>query len=891
MAILPPSFSFSGDRQKAVSLKAQALQFYNSVTPQASREGLNFVSRVKVLPDGSSILFTARKESNYGHWSGRISISSPPLAAVSTRKQSRLLIHGFILGSTGTRVTNSEFLVHSPSFTGRFPNAIYLTDYNTLASSPDYPDTTHRLTFGRYNENTTEDFIFFGGPSNPEAFRDPFTSGNMCDGVGKFYYQGLLYEPASTDLIMDARVIGTTIHVLRNRWTSASNRWTLTYSTYTVGDINSKVDWTNFLLDMSDNHTLRLRGQSLEVPSVQAATALITLISEDTTSPTPTGASTKAATTLYSHYADARFNLDCTTISFLANARQEYNMTAGGTCYFHTNLDFVYRISPLTLMDVPLEVTDAYSENTESDPITYHLYLNQYARIKKTTSFSNITSDNYLNKTREWFTDTPFISETVIGPSPVTFDLVADWEAHLDLYGPPGGYPRSSWTGPAITTFTDINSSSGTATRPYFDSGTGTSHTHQSNVCTRRQKEYGHSTGQIDVSLLGEGTFYCGYSFDLDTTSLTYGVRRFVEIGYKTETPSETIVHSFVSTIAWRVTWESHYILETISVSSAEPNVQQAYIDYYNAFPPSQSSRIPITTGTLSKGIWIGSKLINRIGSMLSVQAGVSENYYNSEAWELESGTLYLRGQTYHRTVSQTPTFDFTAPAYPYRHIWDMNYNSATEIRIGHTDYDRETGCFYILGLNVNQYRVNTTPDITGLGLSYYNEVHLADEKAVATLSKVVVVNGVEIPYQSVHESYGTWSQSNQPSLDEYIDILPATLLGLNLISWTGQTNNNTGATKTSYIDAYQNPLSVQGGMYITNSGLEYVVSIPYQENGVSATTFPTTLSQIPRGDISVINPVGTIMGQSIIFPDGSTPNTPVADYKRITQIGVTGIE
>jgi len=205
-----------------------------------------------------------------------------------------------------------------------------------------------------------------------------------------------------------------------------------------------------------------------------------------------------------------------------------------------------------------------------------------------------------------------------------------------------------------------------------------------------------------------------------------------------------TIAHSFVSTIAWRVTWESHYILKSGSISSAYPNVQQAYIDYYNAFSPSQSSRVPVTTGTLSKGVWIGSKLINRIGSMLSVQAGVSENYYNSVAWELDGGVLYRRGQIYHKTQSQDPAFDFTSPAYPPRHNWEMDYNYMAEVRIGHTDYDRETGCFYILGFNTDQYRVNTAPDITGLGLSDYNEVHMTDTRSVAALSKVVVVDGVE---------------------------------------------------------------------------------------------------------------------------------------------------
>jgi len=50
---LPPSYSFKGDKTKAISLKSEALQFSNFISNQAEKEGVNSISRKKILSDGS----------------------------------------------------------------------------------------------------------------------------------------------------------------------------------------------------------------------------------------------------------------------------------------------------------------------------------------------------------------------------------------------------------------------------------------------------------------------------------------------------------------------------------------------------------------------------------------------------------------------------------------------------------------------------------------------------------------------------------------------------------------------------------------------------------------------------------------------------------------------
>jgi hypothetical protein len=77
MIIPPPSFSFKGDKNKAMSLKSQALQLYDFTVRAARLGGINSISRTFTLSDGSTISFRSAKQSNYNNIVGRVIITSP----------------------------------------------------------------------------------------------------------------------------------------------------------------------------------------------------------------------------------------------------------------------------------------------------------------------------------------------------------------------------------------------------------------------------------------------------------------------------------------------------------------------------------------------------------------------------------------------------------------------------------------------------------------------------------------------------------------------------------------------------------------------------------------------------------------------------------------------
>lgn len=74
MALIPPSFFISGDENRAISLRAQASQFYNFVANQAEIGGVNLILKNKILEDGSIISIRTSKEGLYGHRTGTVSI-------------------------------------------------------------------------------------------------------------------------------------------------------------------------------------------------------------------------------------------------------------------------------------------------------------------------------------------------------------------------------------------------------------------------------------------------------------------------------------------------------------------------------------------------------------------------------------------------------------------------------------------------------------------------------------------------------------------------------------------------------------------------------------------------------------------------------------------------
>jgi hypothetical protein len=96
MNLIPPSFEFKGDKQKAISLKSHAYAFYNHVVREAEREGLKDISRTKILPDGSVITFKSSKLSNYDNRPGKITIVSPIRKTENSTEESIYLESGYM---------------------------------------------------------------------------------------------------------------------------------------------------------------------------------------------------------------------------------------------------------------------------------------------------------------------------------------------------------------------------------------------------------------------------------------------------------------------------------------------------------------------------------------------------------------------------------------------------------------------------------------------------------------------------------------------------------------------------------------------------------------------------------------------------------------------------
>lgn len=96
MTNIPPTFKFKGNREKSISLKAQARQFYNFVINQAEVGGLPFISRALRLSDGSLITVFSKKESNYNHRTGFILIDTSYNPKVRVEEESIYMESGFI---------------------------------------------------------------------------------------------------------------------------------------------------------------------------------------------------------------------------------------------------------------------------------------------------------------------------------------------------------------------------------------------------------------------------------------------------------------------------------------------------------------------------------------------------------------------------------------------------------------------------------------------------------------------------------------------------------------------------------------------------------------------------------------------------------------------------
>ena len=84
---IPPAFNMSGNLDRAISLRAQARQFYNFIANQAEVGGVDFLCRSFQLDDGSIISVNTRKERNYNNRTGTISIVGAGVSVYLPLKQ------------------------------------------------------------------------------------------------------------------------------------------------------------------------------------------------------------------------------------------------------------------------------------------------------------------------------------------------------------------------------------------------------------------------------------------------------------------------------------------------------------------------------------------------------------------------------------------------------------------------------------------------------------------------------------------------------------------------------------------------------------------------------------------------------------------------------------
>lgn len=82
---IPPSFRFTGDRERALSLRSEALIFSNFINSQAELGGVSFLHREQKLSDGSTISVTTRK-GDYNLRTSAISIFGIPVPVSSDLK-------------------------------------------------------------------------------------------------------------------------------------------------------------------------------------------------------------------------------------------------------------------------------------------------------------------------------------------------------------------------------------------------------------------------------------------------------------------------------------------------------------------------------------------------------------------------------------------------------------------------------------------------------------------------------------------------------------------------------------------------------------------------------------------------------------------------------------
>jgi hypothetical protein len=144
MNLIPPPFKFKGNKNKAISLKSIASEFYRSSVNQAVKEGLRSITRTKILPDGSVIEVGASIQSIYDNVSGRVVITSPSIPHIDSPSGDL-----FVTLDDNTSATISPPVDYPfPPFSKRLKSILYFdqktskTKTNFLSGGYGYTSTT-----------------------------------------------------------------------------------------------------------------------------------------------------------------------------------------------------------------------------------------------------------------------------------------------------------------------------------------------------------------------------------------------------------------------------------------------------------------------------------------------------------------------------------------------------------------------------------------------------------------------------------------------------------------------------------------------------------------------------------------------------------------------------
>lgn len=224
MNFIPPSFGFKGNREKAISLKGQALSFYNHVSRQAEKEGLSFINKVKTLGDGSTIVITSKKEDNYNNRSGSIIITSPSVSVEDLPKGSSIYVTAAPLINQKPKTaifsykSVNQITLNPINTTSIFKNRFnqpYIPLIGGIHNAPEYENITKGLPpVSRICNKVIYDTK--GNPIVYSGIRETGIKQKSKYGVAQISYQNLRYTGIDNNenVVFDVFLNGTTLFAL-----------------------------------------------------------------------------------------------------------------------------------------------------------------------------------------------------------------------------------------------------------------------------------------------------------------------------------------------------------------------------------------------------------------------------------------------------------------------------------------------------------------------------------------------------------------------------------------------------------------------------------------------------------------------------------------------------